>query len=113
MKVEFEKKMLISSELLSYCHLKGADEFHLDVKVTGEGTLFAMKASPARLSGEELAFLRKELNAPRQREMEQDFWGLGGESENASELALIGMMTDEASVEYGGGVLSVTLTRLP
>ena len=113
MRAEFEKKMLISSELLSYCHLKGADEFHLDVKVTAGGTVFAIKASPAHVSDEEMAFVRKELNAPRQREMEQDFWGLGGESENASELTLIGMMTDEAAVECGGGVLSVTLTRLP
>ena len=111
MKVEFEKNMMIASELLSYCHLQGADEFHLDVKVKDGATSFAIKAFPVHLSDEELEETRKKLNAPRQREMEQDFWGLSGESESTSELVLVGMMSDETGVECKENTLSITLTR--
>ena len=111
MKVEFEKTMLISSELLSYCHLMGADEYHLDIKVVSGVTVFAIKAFPTKMSDEDLKRLRKKLGTPRQREMEQEFWGLSGESETVSELTLVGMMSDEADVEYKDGVLSITIKR--
>jgi len=111
LKVEFEKNMLIASELLSYSHLKGATEYHLDVKVTSKGTVFIIKAFPASITDEEMELLLKRLNAPRQREMEQNYWGLSGESEITSELLLVGMMIDEAEVTHEDGVLTVCLQR--
>jgi hypothetical protein len=111
MKTEFEKTMLISSELLSYCHLMGADQFHLDVKIEEGETLFEIKASPAELSKDELEALIKDIGAPRRIEIEQDYWGLSGESESSSELMLVGMMSDETSVEYRDGELLITIHR--
>jgi HSP20 family molecular chaperone IbpA len=111
MKSEFEKNMLIASELLSYCHLMGADEFHLDVKITGGSTTFTIKASPSDISEEEMAHMLKRLNAPRQREIEQDYWHLSGDSESKSELMLLGMMSDEVKVEYEGELLTITIFR--
>ena len=112
MKAEFEKNMLIASELLSYCHLRGATEFHLDVTVKNGATVFEIKAFPANITGVEMERLRRKLNAPRQREIEQDFWGLSGESEITSELTLVGMMSDEAVVKYDDNTLYITITRL-
>jgi hypothetical protein len=111
MKAEFEKTMFISSELLSYCHLRGASQFHLDIKIEEGETIFEIKASPAELSGEEMETLKKDIGAPRRKEIEQDFWGLSGESEDSSELMLVGMMTDDTSVEHSGGELSITIHR--
>ena len=112
MKAEFEKKMLMSSELLSYCHLRGATEYHLDLKVENEATILSIKAWPAKFTDEEMELLQKKLNAPRQREIEQDFWGLSGESEISSELTLVGMMCDEADIKYEDDVLYIYLKRL-
>ena len=111
MKAEFEKTMLISSELLSYCHLKGASQFHLDIKIEEGETVFEIKSSPAELTGEEMEALKKDLGAPRRREIEQDYWGLSGESESFSELMLVGMMSDQTSVELIEGELRITIHR--
>jgi hypothetical protein len=111
MKAEFEKTMLISSELLSYCHLRGASQFHLDIKIQDDETLFEIKASPTRLDEEEMETLVKDIGAPRRREIEQDFWVLSGESESSSELMLVGMMSDDTSVEYKDEELIITIHR--
>ena len=111
MKTEFEKNMMIASELLSYCHLMGAEEFHLDVKTSAKSAEFTIKASPAVISDEELANMQKKLNAPRQREMEQDFWHLSGDSESKSELILLGMMSDKVAVEYEDKSLTIKIFR--
>lgn len=104
--------MLISGELLSYCHLMGATDFHLDVKIQNNETVFAIKASPAEMTEEEMAVLKKDVGAPRRREMEQDYWGLSGESQSSTEMVLVGMMSDDTSVELKDGELSITIQRL-
>ena len=111
MKLEFEKKMRIISDLLSYCNLKGAKEFHVDLtNENGEAT-FEFKASPVTISDKDVGFLQKELYAPRSKEMEENYWGLMGETENFSQLTLVGMMCDEANIMCEDNVLNITLKR--
>ena len=112
MKLEFEKKMHIAGDLLSYCHMKGADEFHIDMSSANGVTVFKIKASPADISAEETEQLIEMLNMPRDKELENDYWTLAGESENFTELALVGAMTDSADMEYSDKVLTITLKRL-
>ena len=112
MKNEFKKIMKMSSELLSYCHLRGASEFHLDISQIEGAAVIDIKAFPANVTDEEMALLQKKINAPRTREIEHEFWSLSGKSANTSELMLVGMMTDEASVEYKDQTLSIELKRL-
>jgi len=111
MKIEFEKKMRIAGDLLCYCHFNGANEYHLDMTKNDGVADFIIKASPVELSGDDIERLLKELGAPRQREMEQDFWALAGDSEDFSELNLVGLMCDEAEVEYVDKVLTIALKR--
>ena len=111
MKAEFEKKMRIVSDMLSYCHTIGATEFHIDVTEENDTSVFVIKASPANISDEEMEHLKKKLGAPRHREVEQNYWGLMGESANFSEPTLVGVMSDEASAELENHVLTVTLKR--
>lgn len=112
MKTEFEKYMHIAGELLSYCHKKGATEFHFDMKQVEEATLFTMTASPADIEDDEMEHLLVKLQVSRRREIEQDYWELGGASEDTSELLLIGMMVDEASVTRHDGAITINLKRL-
>ena len=111
MKTRFEKVTGIASELLSYCHQHGANEFHIDIKEENGFVSLIISASPENISGNELESLRQCLSAPRQREVEQDFWELIGESEFSPELTLIGMLCDEATVNYDGRLLTISLTR--
>jgi hypothetical protein len=112
MKAGFEKYMLIASELIAYCHLHGAREYHLDIKETASETNFKVAASPIVLNHDELESLKMKLNAPRHREVEQEFWDVMGESETECELTLMGMLCDETEAELNGNELIIKLKRL-
>ena len=113
MRIKFQKTMNIVSELLAYCHNHhyGTAEYHLDITQKSDSVTLVLKASPESITTEQLDFLRTALSAPRQRETEQQFWELIGETETASELTLIGMLCDEAYVEYVDNILTIKLTR--
>jgi len=111
MRTRFDKITGIASGLLSYCHHYGASEFHLDIMEESDYMTLVISASPETISEKELEHLRNCLGAVRQRDIEQDYWELIGESESSTELTLIGMLCDDATVEYDGSLLSITLIR--
>ena len=111
MKTRFEKIMKIASELLSYCHHHGAKELHLDIFEEKNAVLLNMRACLDDMPKDRLEYLSNALNTPRQREVEQDYWELIGESEDFAEMQLLGMLCDDATVDYTGQVLSITLKR--
>jgi hypothetical protein len=102
----------MASDLLSYCHLQGATEYHLDIKLNSNLATFIIKASPVKIPDEDMEMLRKNLSAPRMKEMEQDYWELIGNSEEKCEMTLIGMMCDEAEMRLVDDELEITLVRL-
>ena len=111
MKTRFEKTLRITSDLMLYCHHRGATKLNASI-VEGDGTItYVIDASPVKLTEEQLDGLRKRLSAPRQREVEQDYWELMGESEDFSELTLVGMLCDEAIIEYENESIKFTLIR--
>ena len=111
MKTRFKKISAIADELLSYCHRHGANEFHIDITGENDFVTLVISARTGNISNEELESLKNRLNAPRRRDVEQDFWELIGESESSSELTLTGMLCDAACVNYDGKVLTISLTR--
>ncbi|MCL2226790.1 MAG: hypothetical protein FWB97_04070 [Oscillospiraceae bacterium] len=111
MKTKFQKTMNIASELLAYCHQHGAKEFHLDVMEGSGSVSLTMRASPEDVTDEQLEYLKTALSAPRQREVEQDYWELMGGSEGSSELTLLGMLCDESEVDYKNDTLTITIKR--
>jgi len=112
MTTRFEKIMRLADELLSYCHLHGAKELHLDIAEEDKSVTLVVRAPWKDLPNEDLEWLRQCLNAPRQREIEQDFWELIGETENSCEITLCGMLCDHATVDYDRAFLTITLTRM-
>jgi len=111
MKINFEKTMKIASELLSYCRHFGASELHLEISEKDSAVTLAIRATPVNIPEKEMERLRTSLSAPRQREIEQDYWELMGESENFFELTLLGMLCDEAIVEYKDKMLTIIFKR--
>jgi len=111
MKIKFEKTMKIASELLSYCHHFGATEYHLDILQEETAVTIAIRAKPENITEDELSRVREALTAPRQRDVEQDYWELIGETDFSSEIPLVGMLCDDATVEYRDKELLITLVR--
>jgi len=111
MKTRFEKTLRITGDLMLYCHHHGATELTTSI-AEGDGIItYVINAFPVYITDEQLEGLTKRLNAPRQREIEQDYWELMGESEDFSELTLVGMLCDKADIVYDEKKLSFTILR--
>jgi len=111
MRNNLEIALKISSDLMTYCHHHGATDYETKTSEGEEAIMYIIQAHPVKISAEQLADITKKLNAPRQRDVENDYWELIGESDTFSELMLVGMSCDEADVYYDGTKLVFTLLR--
>jgi len=111
MRNNLEIALKISSDLMTYCHHHGATDYETKISEGEDSIMYVIQAYPVSISEEQLADLAKKLTAPRQREIENDYWELIGESEDYSELMLVGMSCDEARIEYDKCNLTFTLLR--
>ena len=106
-----EIALKISSDLMTYCHHHGATDYETKISEGDESIIYVITAYPVNVSEEQLEDLKKRLSAPRQRDVEHEFWELIGESEDYSELMLVGMSCDEARIDYSNCSLTFTLLR--
>jgi len=111
MKNKFELALKITSDLMTYCHKHGAVKFSTKMSESEDEISFMIEAYPVKISDEQFEDVSKKLHAPRQRDVENDFWELIGESEDFCELMLVGMSCDRAGVEYDGERLAFKLVR--
>jgi len=111
MKNNLEIALKISSDLMTYCHHHGATDYETKISEGDEAILYVIQAYPVQITEEQLEGLDKQLHAPRQRDVEHEYWELIGESEDFSELMLVGMSCDEAKIDYDGTTLIFTLLR--
>lgn len=111
MNSEKQKEIKITNEILNFCYRHNSNHISLDIKNYADKTIFNISSCIENLNEEYLEELRKLLSYPRYHEMEEYYWGLTGEASADSELTLVGMMTDEASVEYNNSLLHISLIR--
>jgi len=111
MRNNLELALKISSDLMTYCHLHGATDYETKISEGEEAIIYVINAYPVNITEDQLADLIKKLNAPRQRDVEHEYWELIGESEDFTELTLVGMSCDEARVDYNKCSLTFTLFR--
>lgn len=112
MKFRVEKNLRILNELITYFHKHNNNNIHIDIENSDEFTYFYIAGKIDDITEDELIELNRILNIPRQHEVEQYYWHLGGESELECELSLVGIMIDEAIIDYSDGVLSFKIKRL-
>ena len=112
MKYRFDKNMRIMADLMTYCHQLGALDYHIDMKHAEGVSHCTIRCAVPSIDPERLAELDTELNRPRQKEIEQNFWGLSGENDIDAELTLVGMMVDKATITYENGQLTIHCIRL-
>ncbi|MDL2294018.1 hypothetical protein LJC60_05235 [Ruminococcaceae bacterium OttesenSCG-928-D13] len=111
MKLRYEKSVRVMSDIMGYCHLIGCNRFKVDFEMKETTTEITIVAEVPNITEKQLKEMTKLLNMPRQHEVEQYYWNISGEEEIDNELSLAGMMTDEATVDYAEGVLTVTVLR--
>lgn len=99
---------------MGYCYKHGSDNVHIDINKENKKIIIFIKAQISFISKENLELLKKLLNAPRCHEMEEYYWNLTGDDDTDTELTLVGMMIDEAHINYvDGEYLEIRLTRIP
>ena len=109
-----QRNIRIVTELLNYCYSHGSYNIHIDINKKNKKIFIFIKAEISYLSQDSLELLEKSLNAPRLHEMEEYYWNLTGDTDTGSELSLVGMMIDEATVHYvDNKYLEILVTRLP
>lgn len=112
MSLELEKSMRIINDLVSCCYHQGAEEFRIYLKHNEDASTKMQVACPIEgVTSEALEEMRRVLHLPRQREVEQQYWELSGETEFSGELSLVGAMSDQADVTYEDNVLCITVKR--
>ena len=111
MKFKFEKNVVIISELIKYFHSIGVNDIHIDMGTDEITSYFHISGKILNLSKDKLENLSLTLNIPRQHEVEQHYWSLGGETDCDCELCLIGIMIDEVDISYVDNILTLKIVR--
>ncbi|MGL4451008.1 MAG: hypothetical protein ACRCTZ_07465 [Sarcina sp.] len=112
MKFTIEKNIRILDELVTYYNKIGNTDVHIDMKEDDDKHYLSISGEVKNLSEDELLNLKVLLSAPRQHEIEEYYWQLGGEISFDCELTLVGMMIDEATISYKDNILSINLMRI-
>lgn len=109
-----EKNLKILDELIIYCYKNGGKNITVNLNWEDNASLFQVSAKVNAIPKEDIERLVTKLNVTRQREVEENYWALGGDSElrGESELSLVGMMLDEAQITYEDKELTIHAKRL-
>lgn len=99
------------SEMVTYALLGEAEKVDVSIESNEDMYKILVNATNVNRTVHSIDNLRKQLNAPRQRAAEEYYWELAGDSDTGTEIALVGMMTDEAIVKYENNNLFIELHR--
>ncbi|MGL4759974.1 MAG: hypothetical protein ACRCWG_00725 [Sarcina sp.] len=111
MKFTIEKNIRILDELVTYYNKLGNTNVHIDMKEEDSKHYFLISGVVENISEDELLNLKVLLSTPRQHEIEEYYWQLGGEISFDCELTLVGMMIDEAQISYKENILTIKVMR--
>jgi hypothetical protein len=100
MKHANQRNIKLIDELMSFCYSHGASKIDISINTVDGVATIILAAEIHNLDPEVIESMTRLLNAPRSHEMEEYFWELTGDDDSDSELTLVGMMTDEAHVDY-------------
>ena len=108
-----EKNLKILNELIICCFKRGGRNMDMNLTFEEDVSLFTLSGEVDGMSPESVDRISRQLNEERQREVEENYWTLGGDSElnGESEMFLVGIMIDEATVTYENGRLYIHAVR--
>lgn len=101
----------ILNELINFCMHHGGSHISMTMKNYEHEMVIEVSTEIFNMDDKVITTLRKYLNTPRQHEVESYYWELSGEDDADSELTLVGMMSDEAEVNYQNDNLHIKVIR--
>jgi hypothetical protein len=111
MRHEMKKIGRIVDELTTLFLNEDTNEIDLKILTNQTETIITLKDYQTRFKLDEIKRLEDMLNQQRQREIEEYYWQLAGETDEGDELVLVSAMIDEAKLELIDGNLFMTLIR--
>lgn len=111
MRHETKKICRIVDELTTLLLREDTDEVDFKIKKEKDQTLIRIIDYRTKYTEEDVVELSDCLNVQRQHEVEEFYWQLVGETDNGSELTLIGAMIDHADVKLENNNLIIELIR--
>jgi len=111
MKNEMKKISKIVEELMDFYLLAGASNLDISLSHKDTGIEITAHSNSVNCTNQEVENLIKLLSLKRQREIEEYSWQLAGSDDTNDELGLIGMMIDEAHINFSSPILTVKLVR--
>lgn len=105
------RNIKLVDELMSFCYKYGAKKIDINIETADNEVIIYLKTYTKKISSETLELANTLLSAPRCHEMEEYYWNLSGDDDTDTELTLVGMMTDEAEIDYNNDLLEIKLKR--
>ncbi len=107
-----EKNMRILDELVGFCCRRGAKDIDVNIKLGLHTSFLTVEANVDEVSDEDLEMLDDALHADRQHEVEECYWLLNGDDSFGDELALTGIMIDDAIIDYSNSHIKIVARRV-
>ena len=105
-----KKSVKILSGMI-YCYYNlGIEELDINIKKDSKTIYISLEGFIDHLDKNKIDEMNRMLNVTRQAQVEEYYWELIGENSYKEQLNLIGMVTDEALVEYKDRRLKVKLS---
>lgn len=111
MRHEIKKICKIVDELTTLLLREDTNEVDFKIKKTPDQTTIIITDYNTKYTETEIKEFEECFNVQRQHEFEEYYWQLVGESDQGTELTVIGAMIDEAIVELRNDNLYMELIR--
>ncbi|MBV1758353.1 MAG: hypothetical protein KMY55_10995 [Dethiosulfatibacter sp.] len=112
MSKENTKVIRIIDEIIHYLQFMGAKKIDLNYQEMVDSYILTFKCDYDKDKMKCIYQMVKCLHLERQEEMEDTFWALAGEHVRNQELALVGMMTDDAKIYFDDDRIEIMLERV-
>jgi hypothetical protein len=101
----------IVDELFTYFLNIGANDITFNFKDNDDHYELNLVCNYKFMDKKKLDKLIKYLNYPKSEAMEEYYWELAGESDVDTELTIVGMMTDDKTIEVNEDTIEIKLKR--
>ncbi|MEG0775527.1 hypothetical protein [Clostridium sp.] len=108
-----QRNIKIVSEIMNYLLKIGCKDVHIDYYINENIINFNFLCVIENLEKEFVDNMETLLSIPRRHDIEEYYWELTGDDDLDSELSLVGMMVDDATICYKNNKdLEIHLKRL-
>lgn len=108
---EVKKISKIIDELITFFFLKKTNKMNIEIEDLKDHYEITIVNDCCDFTPEKIEIMKSLFNVQRQREVEEYYWRLAGETDYESELSLVGIMIDDAKIEFNGDKMIVKLIR--